>query len=136
MGPAPFYEGRKLAQTLHEFWLAQFLLVREGTREELLHDEGIYNMHYFLACRTSLTSTVCNLSMLREASVSLKLPASISGGNLTIKYDCPYLDKIFRFEKMNRLSETLLDETYHLAHSKGPNSKTSWLCTLQEITLP
>ena len=35
----PFMRGapkNKLAQTLHKIWLAQFLSVREGTREELL----------------------------------------------------------------------------------------------------
>jgi len=32
--------------------------VREGTCEELLHHEGIYNMHYFLACRTNVMSTL------------------------------------------------------------------------------
>ena len=37
---------------------------------------------------------------------------------------------------MDRFSKTLLEETYRLAHSKGPHSKTSWLCTLQKITLP
>jgi len=53
-----FMRGRKLAQTLHEFWLTHFLSVREGTREELSHHEGIYNMHYFLACRTNVMSTL------------------------------------------------------------------------------
>jgi hypothetical protein len=37
---------------------------------------------------------------------------------------------------MDRFSETLFEKTYRLAHSKGPNSKTSWICTLQKITLP
>ena len=30
---------------------------------------------------------------------------------------------------MDRFSKTLLEETNHLAHPKGTNSKTSWLCT-------
>jgi hypothetical protein len=65
-GPAPFYEGCKLAQTMHEFWLAQFLSVREGTRVELLHHEGIYNMHNFLPGGTNrlpsptrISSSIC-----------------------------------------------------------------------------
>ena len=56
-GLPPFDEGRvkkKLAQTFDKFWLVQFLSVREGTREELSHHEEIYNMHYFLACRTNV----------------------------------------------------------------------------------
>jgi hypothetical protein len=47
-----------------------------------------------LACRTNdMMSTLRWLKrviLLREASVSLKWLAPISGGNLTIKYDCPY----------------------------------------------
>ena len=85
--------GRKLAQTLHEFWLTQFLSVREGTREELSHHEGIYNMHYFLACRTNVMSTLRLLKLLHEASVFLKTVGPISRGNLTIEYDCPDLEK-------------------------------------------
>ena len=84
----------KLAQTLHKFWLAQFSSIQEGTREELSHHQEIYNMHYILACRTNdMMSTLRWLKhviLLREASVSLKWLAPISGGNLTIKYDCPY----------------------------------------------
>ena len=53
----PFMRGKQ-AQTLHEFWLTQFLPVRERTREELSHHEGNYNMHYFLACRTNVMSTL------------------------------------------------------------------------------
>ena len=93
----PFIRGapkNKLAQTLHKFWLAQFSSIQEGTREELSHHQEIYNMHYVLACRTNdMMSTLRWLKhviLLREASVSLKWLAPISGGNLTIKYDCPY----------------------------------------------
>ena len=57
-GSAPFYGGRTQAQTLQEFWLAQFLTVREGTCEELSHHEGIYNMHYFFAHRTNVKSNL------------------------------------------------------------------------------
>jgi hypothetical protein len=35
----------------------------------------------------------------------------ISGGNLTIKYDCPYLEKYSDSRKLIGFSETLLEET-------------------------
>ena len=69
-----FMRGRKLAQTLHEFWLTQFLSVREGTHKELLHHEGIYNMHYFLACRTNVMST---LRLLKRVFCYTKLVFSL-----------------------------------------------------------
>ena len=48
--------------------------VWEGTREELLHHEGIYNMHYFLACRTNVMST---LRLLKRVFCYTKLVFSL-----------------------------------------------------------
>ena len=93
--------GRKLAQTLHEFWLTQFLSVREETREELSHHGGIYNnMHYFLACRTNV---MCTLRWLKRV---------ICYAKLTNTYSIPAGTK-------NSLSEDLL-----LAKHKDTNIPT------------